>query len=209
MGLRGPHLTLLGGITLAAVLAMLSVTATSNTAAPAAPEPTAQQGIGTASSTPASVAIPPATFAGRVAVAGATLAISIRDGRAVAYLCDGMRIEAWLRGTAVNGALSLADAKGGSLTATYVDGVISGTVSTGGRRWSFTVPVVSPPSGLYRATVDVRNAPVVCGWVRLADGSVTGTCTTNGANTRPAPLPDPVTGATTVDGVPLTARPLS
>ena len=47
-----------------------------------------------------------ATWAGDVDGGEATIAISVNDGVAIAYLCDGKRVEAWLQGTAADGKLT-------------------------------------------------------------------------------------------------------
>jgi hypothetical protein len=41
-----------------------------------------------------------ANYAGEVKGGGASVAISIHRGQAIAYVCNGSVIEAWLKGTA-------------------------------------------------------------------------------------------------------------
>ena len=63
------------------------------------------------------------------------------------------------------------------------------------------------PSGLYRATTEVRGAKIDGGWVVLPGGRQVGILR-RGDKPSPAPRIDPETGAVTVDGEQLTARPV-
>src|SRR4029453_18626188 len=103
-----PLITLLAGLILAGVL----VTASTIAARPAAgPDPSASEPaepLAQPSAAQSSAAAEPspsparaaakvnAVWAGEVDGGGATIAISVKDGVAIAYLCDGRRIEAWL-----------------------------------------------------------------------------------------------------------------
>ena len=109
----GPLLTLLAGLVLGLFMLTLNVTSGTKTAsssyseasqspssspspkksAPASPTPTA-----TPSPTPSKSAVPNASYAGRTDDDTASVAVTIRDGKAVAYFCDGRYKEAWLRG---------------------------------------------------------------------------------------------------------------
>src|ERR1700750_1681298 len=46
-----------------------------------------------------------ATYAGRVGGGGGSVAVSIHGSQAIAYVCNGSTVEAWFKGTAVNGVL--------------------------------------------------------------------------------------------------------
>lgn len=140
---------------------------------------------------------------------GATLAITAADGRAVAYVCDGKRLEIWLRGTAVDGEFALSGADGAALTGTFAGGRATGRVVVGDRRWAFTARATGKPAPvLYRAAALARDAGVDGGWILLPDGTQVGVMTWNGT---PAPAPplDPVLGTTQVDGVTISARPVA
>lgn len=209
-----PVLTLLAGLGVGAVLFVAN-----NAVGPAKPAPAAVQA---ASDSPAPVvpsaaapsAVPSvkvvekatATWAGDVKGGGATIAIAAKDGVAIAYLCDGDRIEAWLQGTAIDGRLELAGKKG-SLTGTFAKGRAKGTVIVGEKTWTFDVGVVKKPSGLYRATANVRNAEVVSGWI-VVGRQQTGGMSVDGES-RPAPVLDLASGTAVLDGVTLTAEPVS
>jgi serine/threonine-protein kinase len=144
------------------------------------------------------------TYAGYTTGGAATIAIAVKDGQAIAYLCDGKRAESWLQGIAVDGTLTLSGTHDGSLTGRYADGVATGSVTAGGRQWTFRAPVATAPSGLYRASAEVRDATIVAGWIVLADGSQVGLLDTDDVP-GVAPRLDPATGTATVDGTPLSA----
>lgn len=200
-----PLLTLLGGVTLGAVVLALSVHATGGNDEPpvpaAAPTATAVAGASAAPSPSPTQTPINATWAGRL-TAG-TLAISVQDGVAVAYLCDGAAIEAWLQGTATGGRLDLAGRAGETLSGTFGEGRASGQIKIDDQVLPFTVTAVTAPSGLYRAAATVRGAQVDGGWIVLADGTQVGLVTVDGI-AQPAPPLDTATGRVTVDGDVLT-----
>jgi hypothetical protein len=197
---RSPILTLACGLVLAAGLLTVSSLAVAGrvpTAAgaapstsppPATPPPLAKTGAepSAAASSPPPLAKVNAVWAGEVDGGGASIAISVKDGVAVAYLCDGKKAEIWLSGTARDGRLALRSKDGASLTGTFGGGKATGEITGSGRKWTFTAAAVKEPSGLYRSTANVRNAQVVCGWIRLADGRTVGICDNQG-NPEPAP----------------------
>src|SRR5688572_21248177 len=67
------------------------------------------------------------TYAGWVDGGGATLAVVVNSGQALAYVCDGQTVEAWLEGTMADGLISLSGAEG-SLTGTYANDQVTGEV---------------------------------------------------------------------------------
>ncbi len=150
---------------------------------------------------------PNADYAGRTDDDTASVAVSVRDGKAVAYFCDGRYKEAWLRGRVNNnGSMKLTAPNGAVLDGTIDQGgKIRGTVKDEGRHYAFTAAKAVKPSGLWRATAKVRGAKIDAGWVVLPNGRQTGIVTRDG---KPASAPriDPETGAVTVDGQQLTAR---
>ncbi len=176
---------------------------------PSSPPAAAQPPPATQPSPPPAAAQPPsvaqASYAGRVVSGAATLAIAVKNGTAIAYLCDGSKIEAWLKGTAANGTLDLAGAGGATLTGTYIATWADGTVSVGGRQLPFRITTAQQPSGLYRLSTTVAGAEVVGGWIRLANGEQVGMVTPRGGTGSAAPPLDVATGTVSIDGV--TARP--
>jgi serine/threonine-protein kinase len=137
------------------------------------------------------------------------VAIAVRDGKAIAYVCDGRTKEAWLRGdVADDGTMRLTSSpKGSTLTGTLAGSHITGSVQLPGRTWKFTAAKAVKPSGLYRATARVSGAKVEGGWIVLPDGKQVGIVDRDGEPSA-APSIDPQTGAVTVDGEQLTAKPV-
>ncbi len=221
---NGPMITLLAGLAVAAVLLALNATAPSSPTRNRAGDADAG-GVGTAtlSATPPvsapsnaapSAAAPtagapaaaPATYAGSTNGGAASIAIAVHGGTAVAYLCDGNRTEAWLQGSAAAGQLNLTGARNARLTGTYDAAAANGVVVAAGREWTFTVAQVKPPSGLYRASADVRGAQVVGGWI-VVNGRQVGITTVDGEPGAASSL-DPATGQTTINGEPVVAKPV-
>ncbi|GGT28648.1 hypothetical protein ACFFV7_32785 [Nonomuraea spiralis] len=177
MSRLGPFITLAAGAVLAAGLGVASVTATpapktaagTTAAVPAPEEPSAAETTATASPTPdktEATTIPKADYGGYVKGNGGLIAISVRDGKAVGYFCDG-KTEAWFKGGEAGGKVVLKGLGTARATATLGDGRARGWLSVGGGKWRFTAPAVVRPSGLYRATALVRGAKLRAGWIRV------------------------------------------
>jgi len=214
MRYKGPILTLAAGLVVAAVLMVMNLNVTRNRdaraaaaegAATSAPTATAEPTPPPTTEPPAPPA-PPATYAGKVNGGRATVAIATKEGQAIAYLCDGKSVEAWLAGTATNGELLLTGADSASLTGVFGNGKAEGTIKAEGRSWEFTVPVVEPPSGLYRAAENVRNAQFVGGWI-VVNGEQVGLGVLGGTVT-PVPPVDPAAGTVLIDGIPVSVNPV-
>jgi serine/threonine-protein kinase len=126
-------------------------------------------------------------YAGKVDGGGASLAISIYDGKAIAYVCGGS-FEVWFTGTAKDGKLALSSRYGATLTATYDAGGVHGLVVGSGRHWTFTSPTVKSPSGLYRAYTKKQGVKVQATWIVLPDGSQTGAEDAGGDTATAAPV---------------------
>ncbi|MEU8202604.1 hypothetical protein [Streptosporangium sp. NPDC049046] len=216
----GPVYTLAAGAVMAVALGVASATTSPATRAvnaqddarpvdvqddaPATPARAATEAsptpevVKTARPTPAK-----ADYAGRVTGNGGLIAVSVRNGKAVGYFCDG-RIEAWMKGRAADGKVTLSGRGDASLTARLSGGVAAGTLGFGGRKWSFKAPTVKKPSGLYRATALVRGADVRAGWIYLDDGTRVG-LTLVGDEVADVPIPEPGENAV-VDGVEVDPR---
>jgi serine/threonine-protein kinase len=223
MARRSPYITLLSGCVLAAVLVVADYHATTGpshpkgytgaaaaTSAPPAASPSAPATTAGTTAAPEPSASPPAvateaTYAGYTTGGAATLAVAVHGETAIAYLCDGSRLEAWLRGTATGGTLALTGAHGASLTGALAGGRATGTVLAGGQRFTYTIKAVYPPSGLYRAAADVRGAQVVAGWI-VVDGRQVGIASSDGGQQpQPAPTLDTTTLSADLGGTPVTA----
>lgn len=139
------------------------------------------------------------TYVGYVDGGGASVAVIVTGDEAIAYLCDGNAVEAWLDGSAVDGQLDLTGERG-SLTGDFDDLQASGQATADDQSWTFTIEVVEPPEGLYRfADTIAGGAEVVGGWIVLPDGTQVGALTVDG-QTQPAPALDVETGQVTIDG---------
>jgi hypothetical protein len=138
---------------------------------------------------------------------GTSIAIVAKGASAVAYLCDGTRIEAWLQGSATNGRLNLSGAGNARLTGTFSGKRAAGAATVGGQRFDFDVPAISTGTRLWRATRNVRGAQIVAGWIVLPNGRQVGLATVNGTETKPSAL-DVATGAAKVGDVAVTAIPV-
>jgi hypothetical protein len=184
----GPVYTLAAGAAIVVVLGTLSATTSpvtqnasaqgeqESTAAPAAPGVTVITSEATPTPEITKTAKPTpvkADYAGRVQGNGGLIAISIRNGKAVGYFCDG-RIEAWLKGKAADGKVTLTGPNDASLIAQIGGARAGGNLEFGGKEWNFKAPTVKKPSGLYRASAIVRGAKVRAGWIYLDDGSRVG-----------------------------------
>lgn len=223
----GPLYTLLGGLLLA--LFMLSLNATTGTgnssygedsSGAASPAPTSAQPTPSKTESPTEKPSdkpseepskkPPAKaeYAGRTDDDTSAVSISIRDGKAVAYFCDGRDTESWLKGNVEDdGSMRLTGKGGAKLDGTLSGGKVRGTVDIDKKTWDFTADKATKPSGLYRATTEVRGAEVDGGWIVLPDGQQVGILKRDGKPQK-APRLDPETGAVMVDGDRLTARPV-
>jgi hypothetical protein len=136
-----------------------------------------------------------------------TVAIAVKNGKAVAYACDGKKIEAWLEGTLTGDSLSLSG-KTSSITATLDDKASFGTVTVDGKEWPFSAKGVASPAGLYEGRGNVDGVAARVGWIVQEDGSVTGV-ENAGGSPKPAAALDPTNlGATMSDGSPVTVTAL-
>ncbi|MDG4860702.1 hypothetical protein P8605_21465 [Streptomyces sp. T-3] len=151
---------------------------------------------------------PNADYAGRTDDDSAAVSVSVKDGKAVAYFCDGRNKESWLKGNVEDdGSMRLTGKHGSKLEGTIAGKQLTGTVDVDKRGHRFTATKAVKPSGLYRATQSVRGAEVDGGWIVLPDGSQVGILKRDG---KPAPAPriNPETGVVVVDGEEIVARPV-
>jgi hypothetical protein len=174
--------------------------------APAAAPPTTAPAP-PASDAPAAPAVAEKAYAGRSAGNEVTVAIAVKNGRAVGYICDGKKVEAWLEGTLSGSDLALKSKDGKSTIAGTADDKQSfGTVAVSGKEWPFAAKAASSPAGLYEGRAQVRGVLNRIGWIQLPDGSQTGVWN-RGADKVAAPVLDPARpDAVVVDGVSVTVR---
>ena len=127
---------------------------------------------------------------------------------ALDFAQDGRGFEPQLLGESFSEALIEPEGldltgKKAKLTGTFANGRATGTVNVSRWTYTFDVAAVKKPSGLYRATADVRNAEVVSGWI-VVGKEVTGSVNVAGES-RAAPELDLATGTAILDGVTLNA----
>lgn len=225
MKIKTPYITLLTGAALGAVLLVASMLATPKApASPAAAATPAPASTATATAQPSSASPTPtatavanvparANYAGEVNGGGASVAISIHRGQAIAYVCNGSVIEAWLKGTAAGGHLTMTGKGRARLSATYRSKKAVGHVVAHGIRYTFSAPAVHKPSGLYRSIAVVRGAKIKAGWIVLPDGSQVGSLEANADASAPsatrAPMLDVTTGTAQDGNTVLVATPIS
>jgi hypothetical protein len=205
---RGPLFTLLAvavfGFTLLGInMARPEQEPVSNAAAPAT---TGTVAVGTSADTSATTttsesapAYPAeATYTGRTSAASTSIALATKSGKAVAYVCDGRKVELWLQGTASGDTFTM-QAANGQLTGAIKGGQVTGTVRVGTQNLTFTAAVVNRPAGLYRASSTVAGVTNKVSWIVQADGSEVGLLT-KGADQQPAPQLDPAASSVVLDG---------
>jgi len=205
MKIRGPILTLGAVAVLGVGILLVNISkeesappanpysqSTTATASPAAPPP--------APATPPPPAFPAkADYVGKVPTANGTITLEITvDGaKAIAYACDGNTVESWLRGSAVNGAVSLANKDKTSRLDGHLEGsAVVGTLWIGEKKWDFNAPVAQPPAGLYV----YDNAGVRNSWIVDSSGDVTGVQRREDNSTAPAPKLT-TDGIANIDGI--------
>ena len=143
-------------------------------------------------------------YAGRAEDSQGAIAVAVLGGQAAAYLCDGRNVEAWFRGTAEGGNISLKSKSGATLNAELDGHEIKGTVQIENETAEFEIDEAKQPAGLYRA----RGSKTTIGWIVLPDGSQVGVQTT-GSDSSAAPQLDPENPQVTVDGESLDAAPVN
>jgi hypothetical protein len=193
---------------------MLSNPANQTTAAPApsaaaaaAPGEPAAAEPAPAEPEPAEPAVVEKAYTGRSAGNEVTVAIAVKNGKAVAYACDGKKIEAWLEGTLTGDSLSLSG-KTSNITATLDDKASFGTITVDGKEWPFSAKGVASPAGLYEGRGNVDGVAARVGWIVQEDGTVTGVENAGGSPKPAAPLDPTNLGATMSDGSPVTVTAL-
>lgn len=207
MKIRGPLVTLAAVAVLGAGILLVNMSKeepapqanpysqATTTAAAATPAPPPS-----APSTPPPPAFPAqADYVGKIPTANGTitLEITVQGNKAVAYACDGNTVESWLRGSAVNGAVSLANKDKTSRLEGHLEGnAIVGTLWIGEKKWDVSAPVAQPPAGLYV----YDNAGVRNSWIVDPNGGVTGVQRREDGSTAPAPRLT-TDGIANVDGI--------
>jgi hypothetical protein len=174
-------------------------------------EPTATAGAETTAS-PGSSSTPSLTpaadvgvFSGQTDAAGIGLAFVLDGGKASAYVCDGRTYEIWMQGTVDGDEVSMSGPGGASLSGVVNQQALSGQISTPTGQLAFLAQAASPPSGVYRAEIEINGQDAYIGWAVLPNGTQLGVIDT-GQGTSPAPhltfddSTDPPTATFTLNG---------
>jgi hypothetical protein len=207
MKIRGPILTLVAVAVLGAAILLVNVSK-EQSAPSASPygKPTTTAAAATSATPPPAPSTPPppafpakADYVGKIHTANGTITveITVQGDKAIAYACDGNKVESWLRGSAVNGTVSLANKDETSRLDGRLEGnAIVGTLSIGDKKWGFNAPLAQPPAGLYV----YDNAGVRSSWIVDPNGGVTGVQRREDGSTAPAPTLT-TEGIANVDGI--------
>ena len=158
MRLSTPLITLLAGAALGVGLLIASTMATPPAKSPYA---AAATGGGTATnagattgpspSGPASPHVPGrADFTGPVTGGGATVAVSVRGGKAIGFVCTTSGTATWLSGAAGAGLFQLSGPGRAQLTGSYLDHRATGRAQAHGVQYTFAIPRVHQ-AGLHAA----------------------------------------------------------
>jgi hypothetical protein len=198
---------LLGGALM--VANMITTPRAAKTAAPPAPvsAPSAAPAPEPSAAPPATEEAAPAVtqeaYTGRSAGNEVTVAVAVKNGKAVAYVCDGKKVEAWMEGSVAGGKLSLTG-KTGTIAGTVDDKATFGTIAVDGKEWPFSAKGVQAPAGLYEGRGTLRGVEARVGWIVEENGTVTGVKTVQSQKDTAPPLGRPAAGTRAVDGGTLT-----
>jgi hypothetical protein len=209
MSTKGPLLTLGAVAVLGAALLLANIS--NESSPPQSINPSASSGSASASpGSPQSPTQPPpeafpakADYVGKIPTDRRvmTLEITVEGDKAIAYACDGKSVEVWLRGSAVNGAVSLSNKdKTSHLTGQLVGGSVTGVLSIDQDQWNFTAAPARPPAGLY---VYLENGSRDS-WIIDQNNGVTGVVRNPDGSKSPAP-PLSINGTAVINNKTITA----
>jgi len=119
------------------------------------------------------------TFVGRVAASTLQVAVVVRQGSVVAYVCDGRSIGRWMTGSADGSRLVARAEDGSTLRATLAGGRVQGRVHLAGasaRR--FSAVGAEGGRGLFRRVRAAGGRREVLGWI-LTRAGLTGVTDTD------------------------------
>jgi hypothetical protein len=140
-----------------------SAAAAKPASAPAEAAPPASAAPAPAEAAPAPAKGAPAVaekaYTGRSAGNEVTVTIAVKDGKGVAYACDGKKVEAWMEG-ALDGDKLTLQGKTSSLTATVDDKASLGEITVSGAEWPFSAKGVAAPAGLYQDRAAIKGLGV-------------------------------------------------
>jgi len=187
MKVRGPLVTLSTVAVLGAGILLVNISQEQVSVVPGTP--VAEPATTTVTAPPAAPApsFPAkADYVGKIPTAKGviTLDIAVEGDKAVAYACDGNSIESWMRGPAVDGAVSLMSKDRTGRLEGRLDGTaVVGTLWIGSKKWDFTAEPARSPAGLYVFEQDgIRSS-----WIVDSTGKATGVLRRDDGSAVPAP----------------------
>jgi hypothetical protein len=146
-----------------------------------------------------------AVYAGRSGGDEVTLAVATDGDRAVAYVCNGKTIEAWLQGSVTGNQVTLSGNNGANLTGTLSGLAMFGMVTPhGGLSFPFSAELSPRPAGVFQARITVNGLATRIGWAVLPDGTQLGVIVA-GTTKTPAPPLNLSDDSFTLDGTTFTA----
>jgi hypothetical protein len=150
-------------------------------------------------------AVVQAVYAGRSSGNEVTVAIDTEGDQAVAYVCNGKTIEAWLQGSVRGNQVTLTGNKGADLSGSLSGLDMFGTVTpSAGQTFPFAAELSPHPAGVYQARIEVNGLATRIGWAVLPDGAQVGVAV-EGAAKLPAPPLDLSDNGFTIGGASFTA----
>jgi hypothetical protein len=150
-------------------------------------------------------AVVQAVYAGRSSGNEVTVAIDTEGNKAVAYVCNGSNIEAWLQGSVNGNQVTLTGNKGAGLTGSLSGLDMFGTVTPAtGQTFPFAAELSPHPAGVYQARIEVNGLATRIGWAVLPDGTQVGVAVEGTAELAAPPL-DLIDNGFTIDGASFTA----
>ncbi|MDT5011013.1 MAG: hypothetical protein QOH57_2630 [Mycobacterium sp.] len=192
MKVKGPYVTLGAVAAFGVVLLLVNVANES----PPAKKPAASSANTSASQSPQSSTTPAAPaaeafpakadYVGKIPTSDGvmTVEITVEGDKAIAYACDGKKVESWLRGPAQNGVVSLDNKdKTSHLDGRLVSGQVDGTLAIGQEQLNFTAAPAQPPAGLYVYLEDGNRTS----WIIDQQNGVTGVQRQPDGTKSPAP----------------------
>jgi hypothetical protein len=187
MKVRGPLITLAAVAALGVGILTVNISQEADPVVPGTPVASSATAPTTPAPAPPEPAFPAtADYVGKIPTATGTITldISIDGDKAIAYACDGNSIESWMRGSAVDGAVSLASKDGTGRLEGRLDGkAVVGTLWIGQKKWDFTADPAQPPAGLYV----YEQGGVRSSWIIDSSGKATGVLRYVDGSTVPAP----------------------
>ncbi|MFI5509595.1 hypothetical protein ACIA48_19175 [Mycobacterium sp. NPDC051804] len=187
MKVRGPLVTLSAVAVLGAGILFVNISQEQASVVPGTPVAAPVTTTVTAAPAPRAPSFPAKVdYVGKIPTAKGviTLDIAVEGDKAVAYACDGNSIESWMRGPAVDGAVSLSSKDKTGRVEGRLDGTaVVGTLWIGAKKWDFTAEPAQSPAGLYVYEQDgVRSS-----WIVDSSGKATGVLRLSDGSTSPAP----------------------